>query len=436
MMDNILHYDSQYGIIICRPCQYALVPREIKSHLQMHHQKEEGLTRHEIAALCRRFLVYPLQPPELVSKIQVSPTSPPIPLLRIYHDGFCCKLCPSAKPYVCRTRSGLGQHWKEQHQLSRHRGAPTTAERLTHDFDALAAFPVACQTFFKRSLFIRYFPVQPASSTIVQGIEAGSGSGAQALSLPEQIELQLYQKLADVQPASSAVLGQRHFSQVSPWLDTTKWIQYLQGHNLVQAAQLIYLPRPIADQALVESTEDGQGEHHLLLLLDLFDRVIEHARSSLLEDKVNVFDQHRVNSFIPRRDHAWPLLHKLREPTYRSYKKVWKQLLCFLYRLVWKKQTPILHCRLTSAQSTALHVVLEAAAELARKQGSANIEQPDSDQYRELDRNCLSLCIALLDHPLHGNIYDSIVIPSSQKGGVSRLATGDVPQNKSPSGCS
>jgi hypothetical protein len=100
-------------------------------------------------------------------------------------------------------------------------------------------------------------------------------------------------------------------------------------------------------QAAAESAEDGQGEHHLLLLLDSFDRVIEQARSSLLEDKVNLFDQHRVNSFIPRRDYAWPLLYKLREPTYYNYKKVWKQLLYFLYRLAWKKQTPILHCRLT-----------------------------------------------------------------------------------------
>jgi hypothetical protein len=109
-MDDILHYDSHYRIVICRPCQYALVPCEIKSHLQTHHQKEEGWMKHEVTDLCRRFLVYPLQPPELVSKIQVAPTSPPIPLLRLYHDGFCCKLCPIEKPYVCRARGGLTRH--------------------------------------------------------------------------------------------------------------------------------------------------------------------------------------------------------------------------------------------------------------------------------------------------------------------------------------
>ena len=70
----------------------------------------------------------------------------------------------------------------------------------------------------------------------------------------------------------------------------------------------------------------------MALLLDAFDRVIEQARASLREDRVNVFDQHRINSFIPRRSHSKALWHKLKEPTYRAYKKVWRQLLCYLYR--------------------------------------------------------------------------------------------------------
>jgi hypothetical protein len=175
-----------------------------------------------------------------------------------------------------------------------------------NDFNARATFPVACQTFFKRSLFVRYFPVQPASvrgsSTTGQGMEVGSS--VQALSLTEQMELQLSQKLATLQPAVSSSLGQRHFSQISTWLDATQWTQYLQGHDLVQAAQLIHLPRPIAVQVATGGLEEGQGEHRLLLLLDSFDRVIEQARSSPLEDKFNIFDQHRVNSFVPGRDHA------------------------------------------------------------------------------------------------------------------------------------
>jgi hypothetical protein len=175
-MDDILHYDSQYRVVICRACQYAVVPCEIKSHLQRHHQKEEGLTKHEIADLCRRFLVYPLQSPELVSKIQVSPESPPTRFcVSIMMDSVASSAHQQNR--MCAERKGgLGQHWKEEHQLSRCRGAPTTAERLMNDLDSRATFPIACQTFFKRNPFLRYFPVKPASvrgsSTTGQEIEA------------------------------------------------------------------------------------------------------------------------------------------------------------------------------------------------------------------------------------------------------------------------
>ncbi|PVH71646.1 hypothetical protein DL98DRAFT_382716, partial [Cadophora sp. DSE1049] len=89
------------------------------------------------------------------------------------------------------------------------------------------------------------------------------------------------------------------------------------------------------------------------------DRIIEQARVSLQEDRVNVFDQHRVNGFLHRRSAHRPLLHKLKDGTYKTYKKVWKQLLCFLYRLVWQQQQPSLHCCLTAAQTVALSSVVE-----------------------------------------------------------------------------
>lgn len=213
-MDDILHFDPRYRVIICKPCQYTLVPREIQSHLKTHHQEEEGLTKHQIADLCRRFLTYPFQPPELVSNIQVLPVSPPIQFLRLYHDGFCCKLCPLAKPYVCRTKGSFGKHLKTEYQRCRHQGAPTIAERLANKLEHVATFLVAYQTFFKRGLFIRYFPVQPTtasgSSATDQGVAAGRG--VQALSIPEQMELQLSQKLAVLTPAVSTSPGLQHFS--------------------------------------------------------------------------------------------------------------------------------------------------------------------------------------------------------------------------------
>jgi hypothetical protein len=101
-------------------------------------------------------------------------------------------------------------------------------------------------------------------------------------------------------------------------------------------------------------------------------------------------------------------VHKLQAGTYTRYKKVWKQLLSFVYRRVWRNQGPALSYRLTDTQVSALDRVMQAAAELAQEQqetGSAPKRLQDG-----LDYATIQLCIALLDHALYETVYDSIVV--------------------------
>jgi hypothetical protein len=122
------------------------------------------------------------------------------------------------------------------------------------------------------------------------------------LSILEQITLQLSTKLALPDPAAPGCPGQHHFNQVSAWLETTQWTTYLRGHDLRQAAALIGLPpSPAAIPQATLSEHESRSTEQLCLLLDSFDHVIEQARKSPLEDRVNVFDQHQVNSFLTRR---------------------------------------------------------------------------------------------------------------------------------------
>jgi hypothetical protein len=58
-----------------------------------------------------------------------------------------------------------------------------------------------------------------------------------------------------------------------------------------------------------------------------------------------------------------------------------------------------------------LDAVLRAAANLtAREQESPAATETDPERYQEIDRASLLLCIALLDHPLHGNIHDNVIV--------------------------
>ncbi|KAI1676428.1 hypothetical protein KJE20_14005 [Pyrenophora tritici-repentis] len=161
-------------------------------------------------------------------------------------------------------------------------------------------------------------------------------------------------------------------------------------------AQLIRLPTHV-------TVEDS--DRWLLALIDIFDRLVDEARTAILADEASVFDQHRVNSFVRGRQYHRPLLVKLQEGTYKRYKKVWMQLLCFVSRVVLLQQTPFLHYVVTDAQSTALDRLYAALQ---------NTHEEEED-YRERESRlhqdlCLELCISLLDHCLKGNVYDSLVV--------------------------
>ena len=185
------------------------------------------------------------------------------------------------------------------------------------------------------------------------------------MTIREQVEQQLAQKLQAREEARvTAGLQTPQATEVSLWLEMTKWGDYFAGKHLRAAARLIDLPeqrRVIALAGTDSSTGPSYntaGERRLTLILRSFDRLIEQARQSIAEEKINIFDQHKVNSFLRRRTYQRPLLSKLQPGTYRSYQVILKRLTCFVYRMIHLGKQPALHCILTNDQSRALDQML------------------------------------------------------------------------------
>ncbi|KAH7418857.1 hypothetical protein BKA64DRAFT_717485 [Cadophora sp. MPI-SDFR-AT-0126] len=243
-------------------------------------------------------------------------------------------------------------------------GRPTNAVLALQDqgaekqtaLSAVTITPVSYQTFH-RSNFTRYFQVATLSEP--DWGASGADQPPPPTSLEAQVELQLAEKIQAADARASTVLQPP--PEQSAWLQTTEWVRYLQGHDLEAAARLIALPH------------SSEPEPDLVSILASLDRLVEQARDSVLQGKVNAFDQQRINSFLrsgSRTSKASdrPLAHKLKEGTYKAYKKTWKQLLCFVFRMVHLERQPALHCLLTSAQSAALDEVACAARVFVQRQ--------------------------------------------------------------------
>ncbi|KAH6871888.1 hypothetical protein B0T10DRAFT_236504 [Thelonectria olida] len=89
------------------------------------------------------------------------------------------------------------------------------------------------------------------------------------------------------------------------------------GHSLGQAAQLIDIPTGARGGDRID--QPAQLDDHILRhIVDFMDRLVERARQSLHDGKLNAFDQHTLNSFIPRRTATKPFLHQIRDETYKD----------------------------------------------------------------------------------------------------------------------
>lgn len=97
--------------------------------------------------------------------------------------------------------------------------------------------------------------------------------------------------------------------QVSPWLERTRWLHYLEDIPLSEAAKLVRLPNRVDEPLLDE-------------LAMAIDRLVEAAHSSLCTEKVNFFGQKRITSFLPGKEvYSRPLVYKLQKSTYKQYKQ-------------------------------------------------------------------------------------------------------------------
>jgi hypothetical protein len=199
------------------------------------------------------------------------------------------------------------------------------------------------------------------------------------------------------QAVSSVIATDIDRTEVSPWLELTRWSTYLRGHSLSDAARLGALP--------------VAGSKFLLeILCKSIDRLVDSAHRSVCEDRINAFDQMRINSFLQRpRAADKPLMVKLQKPTYKRYSSIWKRLLCFVHRTMQPCQRLQLQHRLTPTQITHYDRMMMSAETTLHDDPSTGGTSA-SAKVSMIDRNCLQFCVSLLDHDLKASIFESSIL--------------------------
>jgi hypothetical protein len=402
---DLFYYIREYRVLACRRCSAGIAPTHLVTHVYEQHRGyiQEFSSRKTIAQWIEVQLLpslsHGLVDPATEALVFPPTDADPLPVLKVF-AGTGCNHCP----FVTKSERVVRQHYNVHHAPIRRQrgGAKSTArgqlrERLDreHFGEGISWSPASYQRLLNWTAkgTRQCFRVKLSVLGLAPRRAQRRQEQASYLDRGQYIANEVLETLAELEAVQSQ---QQNFisdcaakSQVSPWLERTRWRQYLNGVELSKAVALARLPDPIQETVLVE-------------VAGAIDRLVQTAYVSVCEDKVNFFGQKRITSFLPKREaYSRPLVVKLQQATYQQYKQTWKRALAFVCRTSNPtQQTQLRHC-LNSRQTASLDNLLALGAKQV-----ANKTLPS----HALDRACLDLCISLLDHRLSGDIFESALV--------------------------
>ncbi|RHZ49046.1 uncharacterized protein CDV56_103939 [Aspergillus thermomutatus] len=359
---DLFIYNPTYEVWICtaRQCQYAVSPQTLLTHLRVHHRSHATVATVALReAALTEMLKRPWIDPTKRSCVIPSPADPPIPGLPVY-QGHGCPHCS----YVARTTETIQKHHRETHRdLEPPCGRGRKPQWQAKASWRLANRVVSCQRLFPNKHGSQFFEVTCAATPPSKQALRATVSMTSA----ERIRACVDQALREGQAAAEIEDGQvpaidPHPTAVSPWLELTRWPEYLRGQDQAAVALLGCLPDPAMELVLLQFSASIK-------------RLIDQAYQVIKDGRLNEFNQIQINTFF-RKPSVWnrPIQIHLRPATYHRY------------------------CQME-----------EHAQQLLDLQGQ---DQPvlQGKVQKQLDQACLALSIALLDHPLQGDLFDSTLV--------------------------
>ncbi|KAH8696802.1 hypothetical protein GQ44DRAFT_558336, partial [Phaeosphaeriaceae sp. PMI808] len=351
------------GVLVCKPCGSAIPPSFLQSHIKARHNDTAcfvaGLDptiyakRTKPAKILADLLQekYSLLDPRYVEIAAPPPTEPPFPELKLYR-GFRCSRCNfivTKTKYAC---ARMETHFNKHRILPRKKGRPGKVVCAPDDEGPMYS-EVFCQRFFAQGRQSSFFEVFIPSIALELVKSRPTQPSQNNQLLKALIDEQLNHNALEREIEAKTYSGQTTKTEVSPWLEMTRWPRYFDGLNMGEVAPLAYRPNPVTEPALV-------------ILSESIDRVIEQAHQSIREDRIGVFDQAKINNFIsnqPNR-HDRMIMIKLQKETFRAYKSLWKTLLCFVYRTSQPCQQIQLPHKFTDTQLICLDRTMSLSQEL------------------------------------------------------------------------
>jgi hypothetical protein len=394
-MDQFIHL-PEFRIIVCKTCKYAVLPSHIDAHFATKPHKLDKQERQRIVAEVAEINGL-INNETLQSEFPFPPaTSQPIAALgEPETNGLRCIACQ----YICCAVRQMRTHQWEAHQWKSKQKGGRPRRRASDDNNLVPwRTDVHCQRFFVHGYKSGYFEVQQRETTPTAN-QPGIASRADQFKAAKR-ELEEALRKAEMEERQ-VIKEAEEAREPNPWLRRVGWAAHLAGLDRTELRQWIEMP--------------DHEEPELEILCKAFDWMIQNAQYTTVQEVVSqaaLFEANRKEANVEPQK---PFDSWMEITTVQKYTRVWKQVLCYIFRAKEEDAEKRPAYKLTSRQQIgvqAVEAVIQEFQEWQQDQPSNDEEESDEEIefMRRIQREILRLCIALLNHPLQDNEYQNAMI--------------------------
>lgn len=434
--EKLFVHCPEYGVIICKRCQFAVIPTQVEGHIKGKHGATITRSQGRAIADIARGLPSVAQTPREVK--YPAPNSQPVEWIPVSTNG---RRCIAAKNgvicnYVCCHRTGIQQHCVKKHNWKNPRDPgrqprDATSAQLWEDNQI-------CQRFFKTGGWQQYFAVAVQPPTVVTDPSNTTASDKRE---GKAYLKDLLEWIEEGKKTDNTHDRQRH--EANPWLEHTMWDRHI-GIYKTWAVRMIQpsieeetstkektIPNPaIQEETPSDPTEPiRQADPQIDEETRRSERALRVACEATCQLIRRSFKASRVENvgraameYINRREAGAvnsdrPFYGKQKVNTIRRYAEKFVKILRYIWRT--EKVTNRPEYRLTRQQQEALRNYRRTAARVVAaidvheppRVGQKVQNQPRQDGHREqLVEVALTFWIAMFDHELGDNEYESAIL--------------------------
>jgi hypothetical protein len=396
---DIFEYLRDFRAIVCKTCCYAVPPMQVNTHLRKQHRIPVNQRTNIIEAI-RTIEGELAQSPEEVQYPRTART--PVGMLPVYRDGLICTADDQGSRcgFVTRSIRYMQTHCTQVHGWkNRQKCGGNVEQRSQYRHERIWTTGQAYQRLFAQGNWIRCFPVTSAESTREHDAIIEQGMAMLAQLEVQAEERKQHQRITD------------NNSRYDPrgWLNYTGWATHLEGFEPEYLKKTI---RPAEEDA-----KEGDEDYGLLQACWATRRIVRKAMQTSRPEYVGNDALEYVNRReTGEKDNEKAFYSRLLVDTIQRYTQSWLKILRYMWRTRRRSKKPAYAWtpRQRRGFDTFRQLVIDAPA------------RRTADETEAIDDACLEFWIAMFDHPLKDDKFESGIISGLAVLGLDQERSGWV----------